>query len=83
MPLNYVSLFSSAGVGCFGLKMEGFTCVATSELIQRRIDIQKENEKCKYPTGYICGDLTDPIIHEILFNEIAAFKKKEKVKILI
>ncbi len=80
MPLNYVSLFSSAGVGCFGLKMEGFTCVATSELIQRRIDIQKENEKCKYSTGYICGDLTNSIIHEKLFNEIAAFKKREKVK---
>jgi DNA (cytosine-5)-methyltransferase 1 len=78
--LNYISLFSSAGVGCFGLKLEGFTCVATAELIQRRIDIQKENQKCKYSTGYICGDLTDPIIHEQLFNEINTFKKKEKVK---
>jgi len=80
MPLNYISLFSSAGIGCFGLKIEGFICVATSELIQRRIDIQKVNEKCKYSTGYICGDLTNSIIHEKLFNEIAVFKKREKVK---
>jgi DNA (cytosine-5)-methyltransferase 1 len=78
--LNYVSLFSSAGIGCFGLKVEGFTCVATSELIPRRINIQKENHKCKYPTGYICGDLTNPVIHDQLFNEIAVFKKKEKIK---
>tara|TARA_R110002126_G_C10426951_1_gene497859 strand:+ start:292 stop:1464 length:1173 start_codon:yes stop_codon:yes gene_type:complete len=78
--LNYVSLFSSAGIGCFGLKMAGFTCVATSELIPRRINIQKENHKCKYPTGYICGDLTNPVIHDQLFNEIAVFKKKEKIK---
>jgi DNA (cytosine-5)-methyltransferase 1 len=78
--LNYISLFSSAGVGCFGLKMEGFTCVATAELIQRRIDIQKINSKCKYPTGYICGDLTNVAIHDKLFNEIATFKRKEKVK---
>ncbi|OEF18992.1 DNA cytosine methyltransferase [Aliivibrio logei] len=78
--LNYVSLFSSAGVGCFGLKLEGFTCIATAELIQRRIDIQKENNKCKYSTGYICGDLTTPEVHEQLFSEITTFKKKEKVK---
>lgn len=78
--LNYVSLFSSAGIGCFGLKLEGFTCIATAELIQRRIDIQKVNKKCKYSTGYICGDLTAPAIHDQLFDEIAAFKKKENVK---
>ncbi len=78
--LNYVSLFSSAGVGCFGLKLEGFICIATAELIQCRIDIQKENNKCKYSTGYICGDLTTPEIHEQLFDEMATFKKKEKIK---
>ncbi len=77
---NYVSLFSSAGIGCFGLKIEGFICIATAELIQRRLDIQKENQKCKYPTGYICGDLTDPVIHDELFHEISTFKKKEKIK---
>lgn len=27
-PLNYVSLFSCAGVGCYGFKQEGFACIA-------------------------------------------------------
>ena len=26
---TYISLFSSAGVGCFGFKMAGFECIAT------------------------------------------------------
>lgn len=43
--LNYISLFSSAGVGCYGFKQEKFNCVAISELIERRLDVQKVNEK--------------------------------------
>lgn len=31
--LTYISLFSSAGVGCYGFKQEGFECVATNEII--------------------------------------------------
>ena len=81
--LNYVSLFSSAGIGCFGLKLEGFTCIATAELIQRRIDIQKVNHKCRYSTGYICGDLTKPNTYKQLFDEITAFKEKENAKHLV
>jgi len=80
LVLNYISLFSSAGIGCFGLKLEGFTCIATAELIQRRIEIQKANKKCKYSTGYICGDLTTQAVHNQLFDEIASFKQKEKIK---
>lgn len=38
---TYVSLFSSAGVGCYGFKMEDFECVATNELIEKRLNIQK------------------------------------------
>ena len=56
--LTYISLFSCAGVGCYGFKQAGFDCVATSELIERRLNIQKYNDKCKYNTGYICGDIT-------------------------
>ena len=55
---TYVSLFSSAGVGCYGFKLEGFECVATNEIIERRLEIQKFNHKCKYDSGYICGDIT-------------------------
>ncbi|EKE89123.1 putative adenine/cytosine DNA methyltransferase [Helicobacter pylori R046Wa] len=31
--LTYVSLFSGAGVGCYGLLEEGFECVATNEIL--------------------------------------------------
>ena len=30
--LTYITLFSSAGVGCFGFKMAGYECSAQSEL---------------------------------------------------
>lgn len=28
---TYISLFSSAGIGCYGFKLENFECVATNE----------------------------------------------------
>jgi DNA (cytosine-5)-methyltransferase 1 len=56
-PLTYISLFSCAGVGCYGFKMEGFSCIASVELNQRRLNVQKFNQKCKYSSGYICGDI--------------------------
>lgn len=40
---TYISLFSSAGVGCYGFKLEGFECIATNELIERRLNVQKAN----------------------------------------
>lgn len=46
--LTYISLFSCAGVGCYGFKMEGFSCIASVELNQRRLNVQKFNQKCKY-----------------------------------
>lgn len=77
--LNYISLFSSAGIGCYGLKNAGFTCVATAELLEKRLNIQRYNNKCKYETGYISGDLTDPVVHKRLYDEINSFKDKEKI----
>lgn len=32
---TYISLFSSAGVGCYGFKQEDFECIATNELLQK------------------------------------------------
>lgn len=55
---TYVSLFSSAGVGCYGFKEEGFYCIATVELLEKRLKIQSYNNKCIYKSGYICGDMT-------------------------
>ena len=57
--LNYISLFSSAGVGCYGFKLEDFKCIATNEIIERRLQVQRHNNKCKYETGYISGDIKE------------------------
>lgn len=77
--LTYISLFSSAGVGCYGFKMEGYDCIATNELIERRLEIQKFNKKCKYDTGYICGDITDISVKKKLYSELEFWKKNEKL----
>lgn len=76
---TYISLFSSAGIGCYGFKLEGFDCVATNELITRRLDIQRYNNKCKYESGYICGDITDDATKSALYAQIDLWKKKENV----
>lgn len=55
---TYISLFSSAGIGCYGFKEENFYCVATVELLERSLKIQSYNHKCVYKSGYICGDMT-------------------------
>jgi DNA (cytosine-5)-methyltransferase 1 len=39
-PLTYISLFSSAGVGCYGFKQNGFECIATNEILTKRLKIQ-------------------------------------------
>ena len=73
--LTYVSLFSAAGVGCFGFKQEGFHCVATNEIIPRRMEIQRVNRKCDFETGYVVGDLTDGNVKEAIMTEIERWKK--------
>lgn len=78
--LTYISLFSSAGVGCYGFKMEGFECIATNELIERRLNIQKINNKCKYDSGYICGDITLDSTKKLLFDEINKWKKNKEIE---
>ena len=72
--MNYISLFSSGGVGCYGFKEVGFECVATVEFLEKRLQIQKYNNKCQNENGYICGDLNkDEIknkIYSLVKNEI-------------
>lgn len=74
-PFTYISLFSCAGVGCFGFKQAGFECVATNELSQRRLAIQKYNHKCSREEGYICGDITLDNTKKLIFDEIAWWKE--------
>ncbi len=71
---TYVSLFSSAGVGCYGFKEEGFYCVATVELLERRLNVQKCNNKCVYNSGYICGDMTLQSTKDKIFHELDLWK---------
>lgn len=73
--LTYISLFSSAGVGCYGFKVEDFECIATNELIERRLNIQKINNKCSFNSGYINGDITDKNIQNKIYNEIKLWNK--------
>jgi len=74
--INYISLFSSAGVGCYGFLQENFDCIATSELIKRRLDIQKANEKVKNPAGYILGDITEKSNKEKLYQVVNGYLKE-------
>lgn len=80
MHKTYISLFSSAGVGCYGFKLAGFECIATNELIERRLNVQKYNNKCKYDTGYICGDITTDETKNLLYEEIKRWEKNDKIK---
>lgn len=74
--LTYVSLFSCAGVGCYGFRMEGFHCVATNELLPRRLDVQKANHKCEYESGYVPGDITTDEVKQHIYTEIDRWTKK-------
>ena len=76
--MNYISLFSSGGVGCYGFKIEDFDCIATSEIIERRLNVQKYNNKAKYEEGYILGDITEKSVKKQLFDSVEYFKSEEK-----
>ena len=78
--LTYVSLFSSAGVGCYGFEMEGFDCVATNELLPKRLDVQKCNNKCQYDSGYILGDILLPETKQKILDQLQFWKDKESLK---
>ncbi|MFC9441759.1 MULTISPECIES: DNA cytosine methyltransferase [Brevibacterium] len=77
----YVSLFSSAGLGCFGFKEAGFQCVATAELLPRRLEIQRSNEVCDDPEGYILGDLGDTHTQRRVLDKVEDWKKAKRSEI--
>lgn len=83
--LTYITLFSSAGVGCYGFKKAGYECIATNELIERRLNVQKINKKCKFETGYICGDIKQQEIKNRISSEINRWSKlgNDKVDVVI
>lgn len=74
--LTYISLFSGAGVGCYGLLEEGFECVATNEILEKRLNIQRINRKCKLDESYISGDIKKPETKEKILKQIGFYSKK-------
>ncbi len=68
--LTYISLFSGARVGYYGLLEEGFECVATNEILEKRLNIQRINNKCKFNDGYICGDIKELETKEKILKQI-------------
>ena len=45
---TYITLFSGGGVGCQSFTYNEFDCIATNEIVSKRLDVQKYNKKCKY-----------------------------------
>jgi len=78
--LNYISLFSGAGVGCYGFLQENFRCIASVEILEKRLKLQKYNNKCARDSGYICGDIRDEDIKERIKQEIIFWQTKHKTK---
>jgi len=78
-PITYISLFSGAGIGCLGFLREGFYCVATVEILDKRLKFQKYNNKCIYPSGYINGDIRDAQVKASIFNEVKKWKTNFKI----
>ena len=68
--MNYISLFSASGIGCYGFKKQGYNCIATNEFLSKRLEIQKYNNKCKFDSGYIQGDIFQQETKDKIFNEI-------------
>ncbi|MGN8434081.1 DNA cytosine methyltransferase [Helicobacter pylori] len=74
--LTYISLFSGAGVGCYGLLEEEFKCVATNEILEKRLNIQRINRKCKLDESYISGDIKKSETKEKILKQIGFYSKK-------
>lgn len=83
--LTYVTLFSSAGVGCHGFQMEGYHCIATNEIIERRMLVQRCNHKCEYDSGYIVGDIASDDVKQRIYDEIHRWEKRgnDRVDVII
>ncbi len=78
--LNYISLFSSAGVGCYGFNQENFKCISTCEIDPKRIEIQKNNQICENPEEYITGDIQETQIQDRIFKNVRVYKEKNNIK---
>lgn len=60
--------------------MNGFRCVATNELLESRLNIQRANGKCEYESGYICGDATSEDTHSRIMAEIDRWRNEQHLE---
>ena len=84
--LGYVSLFSSAGIGCYGFKQHDFECVATTEIIARRLNIQKINQVATNDKAYINGDMNKKETKDQVIQLVSEWKNennKDCIDVLI
>lgn len=68
--LTYVTLFSGAGLGCYGFKQAGFKCVGTAELLSKRLEVQKANGVCDDESAYYLGDLSSDEFLESIASDV-------------
>ena len=68
--MKYISLFSSAGIGTFGLHQDGHECIATNELLPERMMFQKLNNISLDKNAYITGDITKSETIKLIYNQI-------------
>ncbi|GAA9420625.1 DNA cytosine methyltransferase [Helicobacter pylori] len=63
-------------MGCYRFLEEGFECVATNEILEKRLNIQRINRKCKLDESYISGDIKKPETKEKILKQIGFYSKK-------
>ena len=59
--------------------MEGYDCVATNELLAKRLDVQKCNHKCKYDSGYVLWDIHSFNVHNQIIQQLKVWKQNEQL----
>lgn len=72
---SYISLFSSGGIGDLGFKDAGFHCVASAELISRRLEVQRLNNIAA-SEDLICGDLRTETVFNRILNRASEWTKR-------
>ncbi len=63
-------------MGCYGFLEEGFECIATNEILEKRLNIQRINRKCKLDESYISGNIKKPETKEKILKQIGFYSKK-------
>lgn len=80
IQLTYVSLFSGAWIWCYGFQLEDFTCVSTVEILEKRLKIQRHNNKCMFQNGYICWDIRQESVKDQLRANVKYLQEKKELK---